>query len=343
MSAFCHTPSPNDMAAAKVKDPWQCMEEDWTFVSEAELDPMSSNDEDEEQREAEKRRVHKEAVKKAWEEAKRQAMEACKVQEEVVKKEREEREVAVQKAQEAAEAQADEEQRAREAAEAWVDAEQRAVEERLWNAVVQHLEMAVAPPWVAKPSRRMSVAGPSTSGQRASGVQDPCTWCCNKGTHCILSMAKGKTMACKACCHVKVSCSWTRKMTGEAWKRKQVHHLEEVEDVEIVEANEVQSHFAVPPHLVEDHWDTLGALTMTLDMLSMEFYEFWRDYWGFGMEVLKVMDIIAQELKRANDLKEEEMGKAKGKGKEKEEGPRRGRMEDKDRDMEMGRAGPSLV
>ncbi|KAG6325894.1 hypothetical protein ID866_13194, partial [Astraeus odoratus] len=37
-------------------------------------------------------------------------------------------------------------------------------------------------------------------------------------------------------------------------------------------------------------------------MLSTEFYEFRRDYWGFGREVLRVMDTIALELKRANDL-----------------------------------------
>ncbi|KAG6326831.1 hypothetical protein ID866_12258 [Astraeus odoratus] len=208
--------------------------------------------------------------------------------------------------------------------------------------------MVAAPPWVAKPGRRMSVVGPSAPGQRASGVQDPCTQCCNKGTHCVLSTAKGKTMACKACHHAKVSCSWMKKTTGEAQKRKWVCCLEEAEDVEIVEVNkgdkdeEVQSHFAVPPHLAEDHQDALRALTMTLDMLSMEFYEFQRDYWGFGAEVLKVMDTIAQELKRANDLKEE-MGKAKGKEKEKEEGPRRGRTEDEDRDMEMGGAGPSSL
>ncbi|KAG6325857.1 hypothetical protein ID866_13232, partial [Astraeus odoratus] len=311
MSAFHHTPSPNDMATAKVKDPWQCTEEDWMLVLEAKLNPVSSNDEgiaqlqkrekkrrlevwrdehrqkqDEKRREAEERRACEEAAKKAWEEAK----EVHKVQEEAEKKERKEREAA----------------RTREAAEAWANAEQRAVEERLWNVAAQCSEMAAAPPWVAKPGERMSVAGPSTSGWRASGVQDPCTQCCNKGTHCILGIAKGKTMACEACHHVKVSCSWTRKMTGEAWKRKQVCHLEEAEDVEIVEVdegnedNKVWSHFAVPPHLVEDHQDTLGALTMTLDTLSMEFYEFQRDYWGFGMEVLKVMDTITQELKRAN-------------------------------------------
>ncbi|KAG6326168.1 hypothetical protein ID866_12921 [Astraeus odoratus] len=94
---------------------------------------------------------------------------------------------------------------------------------------------------------------------------------------------------------------------------------------------------------MEEHQDALRALMATLDMLSTEFYEFRRDYWGFGREVLRVMDTIALELKRANDLKEEEMGKAKGNGKEKEEGPRRGRMEDEDGDTEMGRAGPSSL
>ncbi|KAG6325864.1 hypothetical protein ID866_13226, partial [Astraeus odoratus] len=28
-------------------------------------------------------------------------------------------------------------------------------------------------------------------------------------------------------------------------------------------------------------------------MLSTEFYKFWRDYWGFSREVLRVMDTIA--------------------------------------------------
>ncbi|KAG6327460.1 hypothetical protein ID866_11629 [Astraeus odoratus] len=55
------------------------------------------------------------------------------------------------------------------------------------------------------------------------------------------------------------------------------------------------------------------------------------------------MTAIANELWRANDLKEEEMGKSKGKGKEREEGSRQGRTQDKDGDMEMGRAGPSSL
>ncbi|KAG6328019.1 hypothetical protein ID866_11070 [Astraeus odoratus] len=249
------------------------MEEDWTLISEAELDPVSSDDK---------------GMAQLQEQEKKQQLE---VQEEAVKKEREEREAATWKAQEAA--------------EVWADAEWRALEERLWDVVAQCSEMAVAPPQVVKPGGRMSVVGPSIPGRRASGVQDPYTWCHNKGTLCILGMAKGKTMACEACHHMKVSCSWMKRMAGEAWKKK--------------------------------------VLMATLDMLSTEFYEFQRDYWGFGREVLRAMDTIAQELKRANNLKEKEMGKAKGKGKEKEEGPRRGRMEDKDGDMEMGRAGPSSL
>ncbi|KAG6327180.1 hypothetical protein ID866_11909 [Astraeus odoratus] len=194
----------------------------------------------------------------------------------------------------------------------------------------------------------MSMAGSSALGWRASRVQDPCTRCCNKGTPCMLGAAKGKTMACEACHHTKVSCSWSKKTVGEMWKQKWVWRSEETEEREVIDMDtdedKERSHFVVLTHLVEEHQDALRVLMMTLDMLSTEFYKFQRDYWGFGAEVLKVMDTITQELKRANDFKEEEMGKAKGKGKEKEEGPRRGRMEDKDRDMDMGGAGPlSLV
>ncbi|KAG6327594.1 hypothetical protein ID866_11495 [Astraeus odoratus] len=237
--------------------------------------------------------------------------------------------------------------RAAEATEERADAKRRALEEWLWEVAGQWSEMAVAPLWVAKPSGRMTVADPSALGCRASGVQDPCTWCCNKGTLCILGAAKGKTTTCEACHHAKVSCSWMKKTVGESRKRKQAQRSEEVEEIEVVDVDKEEDkerpHFAVLQQLMEEHWDTLGALMITLDMLSMEFYKFRRDYWGFGMEVLKVMDTIAQELKRANDLKEEELGKVKGKGKEKEEGPRRGRTEDEDRDTEMGGAGPSSL
>ncbi|KAG6326879.1 hypothetical protein ID866_12210, partial [Astraeus odoratus] len=323
MSSPHHTLSPHETLLAKTKDPQECMEEEWHLVSEGKLNPVLSDNKNMKQEEAEKRAqeeaehlAHKEAAKKAWEEAARLAEEACRAQEEAEKKEREERETWEAAAREEAA------KRAAEAAEERADAEQRALKERLWEAAGQQSEMAVAPPWVAKPSRRMTMVGPSAPGQRASGVQDPCARCRNKGTLCILGAAKGKTTACEACCHAKVSCSWTKKMASEMHKQKQVQHLEEMEGREVInmdvddDKDEEWSHFTVLTHLVEEHRDTLRVLMTTLDTLSMEFYEFRRDYWGFGVEVLKVMDTIAQELKRANDLKEEELGKAKGKGKE---------------------------
>ncbi|KAG6326614.1 hypothetical protein ID866_12475, partial [Astraeus odoratus] len=274
MSSPHCTLSPHKTLLAKTKDPQEHTEEEWHLVSEGKLNPVLSDNENTAKiaREEAEHLAHEEAAKKV-EEAERKVEEECKAQEEVVKREREEREVATWMAWEAV--------------EAWADAEQRALEERLWDTAAQCSEMVAAPLQVAKPGGRMS------------------------GTLCILGTAKGKTTACKACCHAKVSCSWTKRMAREAQKKKQVHHSEEVDDIEMVEADEddkeeeTWSHFTVLPHLMEEHQDALRALTVTLDMLSMEFYEFQRDYWGFGGEVLRVMDTIALELKRANDLKEE--------------------------------------
>ncbi|KAG6326164.1 hypothetical protein ID866_12924, partial [Astraeus odoratus] len=74
-------------------------------------------------------------------------------------------------------------------------------------------------------------------------------------------------------------------------------------------------------------------------MLSMDFLAFWQDSWNLSVSILRAMEAIADELQQSNDLKEEAMGKGKGKERAKEEGPRR-RMEDDDGDTEMGRAGP---
>ncbi|KAG6328062.1 hypothetical protein ID866_11027 [Astraeus odoratus] len=221
----------------------------------------------------------------------RKVEEECKAQEEAVRVKEEAKKIAKEAAEREVVA-----KRAAEATEERADTKQRALKEQLWKM----------------------------AGCRASGVQDPCTWCHNKGTPCVLGVAKGKTMACKVCCHAKVSCSWTRKSTGEAWKRKWVQHSEEVEDMEVIEVSEkdeeeeVWSHFSVPTHLTEEHQDALGVLMTMLDTLSMDFLEFC--------------------------LKEEEMRKNKGKGKEKaQEEFRRARTEDDDRDMEMGGAGPSSL
>ncbi|KAG6328412.1 hypothetical protein ID866_10677 [Astraeus odoratus] len=155
-----------------------------------------------------------------------------------------------------------------------------------------------------------------------------CARCCNKGTPCVLGAAKGKTMACEACHHMKVSCSWTKRMAGELRKWKQVWRSEEAEETEVVDMDKDEDE---------------EALTTTLDMLSMDFLEFWQDSWNLRVAMLRAIEAIANELWRVNNLKEEEMGKSKGKGKEREEGPRWGRTEDKDRDTKMGRAGPSSL
>ncbi|KAG6328316.1 hypothetical protein ID866_10773 [Astraeus odoratus] len=145
----------------------------------------------------------------------------------------------------------------------------------------------------------MSVAGPSAPGHRAPGVQDPCTRCCNKGTPCVLGMAKGKIMACEACCHAKMQ------------KQKQVWRSEEAGDREVIDVDKDEdededkewSHFAVPTHLAEEHWDSLRALTTTLDMLSMDFLVFWWDSWNLSMFILRAVEAVTDELQRSNVLR----------------------------------------
>ncbi|KAG6326618.1 hypothetical protein ID866_12471 [Astraeus odoratus] len=361
MSSPHCTLSPHECCMAKTKAPKERTEEEWKLVSEGELDPMSSDNEKmAEMRDQEKKRrveVQKEERRQRQDEAERRAQEEAKhlARKEAARKAEEEhraqeeaaraRKEAERLAKEAAERE-EAAKRAAEAVEERVDAKRRAIEERLWEAVGQRSETAVAPPWVAKPSGRMTVAGPSASGCRASGVQDPCAQCRNKGTLCDLGATKGKTTACEACHHAKVSCSWSKKMVGEPRKQKRVWRSEEAEDTEAVDVGEDEDkerpHFVVLQHLVEEHRDALGALMMTLDTLSTDFLAFWRDSWNLGMSILRAMEAIADELQWSNDLKEEAMGKGKGKERAKEEGPRR-RTEDDDGDTEMGRAGPSSL
>ncbi|KAG6325704.1 hypothetical protein ID866_13385 [Astraeus odoratus] len=135
---------------------------------------------------------------------------------------------------------------------------------------------------------------------------------------------------------------------GSSRKWKQAQRLEEAEEIEVVNMDEEEDkewlHFAVLQHLTEEHRDALGALTTTLDMLSMDFLEFWQDLWNLRVATLRAIETIADELRRANDLKEEEMGRSKGKGKEKaQEEFRRARTEDDDGDTGMGGAGPSSL
>ncbi|KAG6326218.1 hypothetical protein ID866_12871, partial [Astraeus odoratus] len=318
MSSPHCTPSPHEVLLAKTMDAHQCTEAKWCLISEGELDPVLSDNKHmakmrgwekkwrvevwkEEHRwrqdEAEKR-AWEEAANKAQEEAERKVVEECKAQEEAVRAQEE----AERLAKEAAERE-EAAKRAAEAVEERADAKRRAIKECLWEA----------------------------AGCRVSGVQNPCTRCHNKGTPCMLSAAEGKTTACKACHHAKVSCSWTKKTAGELRKWKWAWKSEEAEEIEVVEVDkdedEEQLHFAVPQHLAEEHRDTLGALTTTLDTLSMDFLEFWQDSWNLRVTMLWAIETITDELQRVNDLKEEEMGRSKGKGKEKaQEEFRRARM-----------------
>ncbi|KAG6327049.1 hypothetical protein ID866_12040 [Astraeus odoratus] len=365
MSSPCHTSSPHKRCLAKTKAPKEHTEEEWGLVSEGELDPMSSDDEKmAEMRDQEKKQrveVRKEECRWRWDEAEKRAQEEaeCLACEEATKEAQEEAERKAEeehKAQEeAARAREEAERQAKEAAareeaarravkatEERADAKRRALKEWLWETAGQWSEMVVVPPWVAKPSGRMTVGGSSTPACRASGVQDPCTQCRNKGTLCVLGAAKGKTTACEACHHAKVSCSWSKKTVGESRKWKRVWRSEEAEETEVIYMDEdedkEQLHFVVPQHLMEEHQDALRALTMTLDMLSTDFLTFQQDSWNLGVSILRAMEAIANELQQSNDLKEE----VKGKERAKEEGPRR-RTEDDDGDTEMGRAGPSSL
>ncbi|KAG6326292.1 hypothetical protein ID866_12798 [Astraeus odoratus] len=213
---------------AKTKAPKEHTEEEWKLVSK----------ERRAQEEAECLACE-EATRKAQEEAERKVEEECRVQEEAARA-REEAKEATER-EEAA-------KRAVEAAEERADAERRAVGEHLWEVAGQHLEMAVAPPQVAKPSRRMTVAGPRLLGSKIPVVS---------AATFVLGAAKGKTMACEVCCHAKVSCSWSKKMVGEPRKQKHVWRSEEAEDTEAIDMgedeDEEQPHFAVPQHLAEEH------------------------------------------------------------------------------------------
>ncbi|KAG6329090.1 hypothetical protein ID866_9999 [Astraeus odoratus] len=286
MSSPHCTLSPHEHCLAKTKAPKECTEEEWRLISQGKLDPVSSDDKKTaEMRDQEKKqRVERaweeaehlaceEATKKAQEEAERKVEEEHKAQEEAVRA-REEAERLAKEVMEREEAA----KRAAEAAEERADAKRRAVEERLWEAAGQQSETAVAPLQVAKPSGRMTMGGSSAPACRASGVQDPCAWCRNKGTLCVLGATKGKTMACEACHHAKVSCSWSKKMVGESRKWKWAWRSEETEGIEVINVDKEEDqewpHFAVLQHLAEEHPDALGALMMTLDTLSTDFLEF---------------------------------------------------------------------
>ncbi|KAG6328545.1 hypothetical protein ID866_10544 [Astraeus odoratus] len=211
----------------------------------------------------------------AWEEAKRRAEEECRAQEEAARgakeeAKRKEREDAMQKARGAVEAQADK--------------ELRLAEERLWEEAVGG--------WLCLGLALLVIVAPEVLA-----LKDPCARCSGKGIHCVLSVAKGKTMLCEVCDHVKVSCSWSKKTVNEKHKQKRVQHSEEAEEAGVIDVDkdedeEEQLHFMVPAHLAEDHWGALRALMTTLDTLSTNLHAFWQDSWEVSIKTLRLIVML---------------------------------------------------
>ncbi|KAG6331324.1 hypothetical protein ID866_7766 [Astraeus odoratus] len=66
-------------------------------------------------------------------------------------------------------------------------------------------------------------------------------------------------------------------------------------------------------HLLEEHRDALGALTTMLDLVIWGIHYFQMQYWQANMQVLRRIEALMQEVKKLNVLKEEGLGKGKGK------------------------------
>ncbi|KAG6327586.1 hypothetical protein ID866_11503, partial [Astraeus odoratus] len=171
-------------------------------------------------------------------------------------------------------------------------------------------------------------------------------------------MAKGKSTACKSCHKAKVSCSWSKAARGVAhkWRRTQTKEDDGEEDEEDNE-DDGEGDFVVLPALVQEHWDVLGALTMTLSALLKEFKGYHHDQWDLQARQVRGLKALQKEMKKANALKVKELRiSTKGKervaelseellesGKEEEEvedgnkgGVAEGEGDNGDRDVEMG-------
>ncbi|KAG6329201.1 hypothetical protein ID866_9891 [Astraeus odoratus] len=111
--------------------------------------------------------------------------------------------------------------------------------------------------------------------------------------------------------------------------------------------------FVVPAALMEEHWDALGALTMTLSALLKEFEGYHHEQWDLQACQVRGLKALQREMRKANTLKAKEL-EATTKGKEKvaevmEESlessdeeeqvkGKDGKDGDGDRDVEMGAA-----
>ncbi|KAG6326690.1 hypothetical protein ID866_12399 [Astraeus odoratus] len=219
---------------------------------------------------------------------------------------------AEQKAREEAAQKKEEEEKAWRAEEAKRRAEEvaRAAEAQRRTAEGQCKPSVVIP--MGGSSRR------STSGL-SSGARAPCDRCANwrPPLRCEPGMARGKSTACEACRKVKASCSWSKAAGGVTWKWRRTEAKEDDgEDDEGDDEDDGEGDFAVLPALMQEHRDTLSALTMTLSALLKEFKGYRREQWDLHACQVKGLKALQREMRKANALKVKEL-EVTNKGKEK--------------------------
>ncbi|KAG6325760.1 hypothetical protein ID866_13329, partial [Astraeus odoratus] len=149
----------------------------------------------------------------------------------------------------------------------------RAAEAQRRTMEGQHKQSMVIP---AGESMHRSISGPS------SGTQAPCDRCMSQRPplRCIPGTAKGKSTTCKSCCKVKASCSWSKAAGGAVHKQRRTQTKEnDGEDDEEDDEDDSKGDFTVPPALVQEHRDVLGALMTTLSTLLKEFKGYCHDQW----------------------------------------------------------------
>ncbi|KAG6327809.1 hypothetical protein ID866_11280 [Astraeus odoratus] len=310
MSSPHRTLSPHEHCLAKTKAPGECTEEEWQLISEGELNPMSSNNKNTvKMQDWEKRwRVEVQKDKHQWrqDEAEKRAQEEAKhlACEEAAKKVQEEEE---QKAQEEAKRRAEEECKVQEVAvRAKEKAEKVAKEATVREEAVKRVAEAVEER--ADTERRAVEEWLwEAAGQQSATMVAPLQVAKPSGQ---MTVAGPSTPGCRLLgCRTPAPGATTRApLVSSALPKAKPWHVR-------------------PVIMQRGTLGALGALTTMLDTLSMDFLNFQQDSWNLRVAMLRVIEAITNELQRVNDLKEEEMGKSKGKGKEREEGPRQGRTE----------------
>ncbi|KAG6327086.1 hypothetical protein ID866_12003, partial [Astraeus odoratus] len=115
----------------------------------------------------------------------------------------------------------------------------------------------------------------------------------------------------------KASCSWLKAAGGVTQKRRRTEAKEDDgEDDEGDNEDDSEGDFTVPPALVQEHRDVLGALTMTLSTLLKEFKGYRHEQWDLHTRQVKGLKALQREMRKANALKAKEL-EVTTKGKEK--------------------------